>query len=100
MRKTLKQIFAEYGVIAVVLYLAIFFVVLVGAWFAIRSGWAPRGVAGTAGAWTAAYIVTKLTQPVRIAATILLTTFVGKLWRRPVGTGDSEAKTPGRAEKL
>lgn len=97
MRKTLKNVLAEYGLIAVVLYLAIFFAVFIGAWFGIRLGWAPDGVAGNAGAWTAAYIVTKLTQPLRIAATVLLTTFVGKLWRRekPGGPGsDAGAVIP------
>lgn len=83
MRKTLKQIFAEYGAIAVVVYLTIFFMVFIGAWLGIRLGWAPGGVAGAAGTWTAAYIVTKITQPLRIAATVLLTTFIGKFWRRP-----------------
>lgn len=82
MRKTLKNILAEYGMIAVVLYLTIFFAVFIGAWFGIRLGWAPGGIAGNAGAWTAAYLFTKLTQPLRIAATVVLTTFVGKLWRR------------------
>ncbi len=82
MRKTLKKILAEYGAIAVVLYLSIFFVVFIGAYFAITLGWAPASVAGTAGAWTAAYIVTKITQPLRIAGTVVLTTFLGKMWDR------------------
>ena len=82
MRKTLKNILAEYGAIAVVLYLTIFFVVFIGAYFAISLGWAPKSVAGSAGAWTAAYIVTKLTQPLRIAGTVVLTTFLGRLWDR------------------
>jgi len=82
MRKTLKKILAEYGAIAVVIYLTVFFVVFVGAYFAISLGWAPESVAGTAGAWTAAYIVTKITQPLRIAGTIVLTTFLGKMWDR------------------
>lgn len=94
MRKTLKNVFAEYGMIAVVLYLTIFLVVLIGAWLGIRFGWAPAGVAGNAGAWTAAYIVTKLTQPLRIAATVLLTTFIGKLWRAGVH-GKPEDAEPG-----
>ena len=55
MRKTLKKILAEYGAIAVVLYLSIFFAVFVGAYFAIRLGWAPESVAGIAGAWTAVF---------------------------------------------
>lgn len=82
MRKTLKQVLAEYGAIAVVLYLSIFAVVFVGSYFAIRLGWTPGSVAGNAGAWTAAYIVTKITQPLRIAVTVLLTTFIGRVWER------------------
>jgi hypothetical protein len=82
MRKTLKQILAEYGVIAVVLYLSIFTAVFVGSYFAIRLGWTPGTTVGNAGAWTAAYIVTKITQPLRIAATVVLTTFLGRMWER------------------
>ena len=37
MRRTLKEIFAEYGAIAVAVYLALFTFVLVGAYFAIRA---------------------------------------------------------------
>ena len=80
MRKTLKNILAEYGVIAVIVYLTLFTIVFVGSYFAIRLGWTPGSAAGQAGAWTAAYIVTKIAQPLRIAGTVLITTFVGKLW--------------------
>ncbi|MEO7502123.1 MAG: hypothetical protein ABIW94_05765 [Gemmatimonadaceae bacterium] len=82
MRTTLKQVFAEYGAIAVVLYLVLFTVVMIGAYLAIRLGWAPGGVTGQAGAWTAAYIITKLTQPLRIAATVALTALIGRIWRK------------------
>lgn len=82
MRKTLSNILAEYGVIAVAIYLALFFVVFVGAWFAIELGWAPAGVTGKAGAWTAAYIVAKITQPLRIGATVVLAAFIGRMWER------------------
>lgn len=90
MRKTLKKVLAEYGAIAVVLYLTIFFAVFIGSYFAIQLGWAPESVAGTAGAWTAAYIITKVMQPLRIASTVVLTTFLGKLWdkrRKPEVAG-------------
>ncbi|HEY0243533.1 MAG TPA: hypothetical protein VGC52_12790 [Gemmatimonadaceae bacterium] len=80
MRKTLKNILAEYGMIAVVVYLTLFAIVFVGSYFAIRLGWTPGSAAGQAGAWTAAYLVTKVAQPLRIAATVLITTFLGKLW--------------------
>ena len=102
MRKTLKNIFAEYGAISVVVYLTIFFIVLVSAWLGIRLGWAPGGVAGAAGTWTAAYIVTKITQPLRIAATVVLTTFIGRLWDRRHSKNlppTSSAAIPGTTDK-
>lgn len=96
MRKTLKNVFAEYGAIAVVVYLSLFAIVLVGSYFAIRLGWTPGGVAGQAGAWTAAYLVTKIAQPLRIAATVLITTFVGRLWEnRKTLRGAANEQTPG-----
>jgi len=95
MRKTLKNVFAEYGAIAVGVYLTLFTLVLVGSYFAIRLGWAPGGVAGQAGAWTAAYLVTKIAQPLRIAATVLITTFLGRLWEnRKTLRGAGDEQTP------
>lgn len=77
-----KQLLAEYGPVAVAIYFTLFFGVLVGFYLAINAGWAPEGVAGNAGAWTAAYLATKLTQPLRIGATLVLTPIVGRLWPR------------------
>jgi ABC-type siderophore export system fused ATPase/permease subunit len=82
MRKTIQNIFAEYGAIAVVVYFAIFFLVLLGFWAAFRFGWKPSSAAATVGVWTAAYIATKLTQPVRIIATLVVTPLVAKLHER------------------
>lgn len=82
MKKTLKEILSEYGAIAVVVYLVLFALVLIGSFFAIRFGWTSNSAASTAGIWTAAYIVTKLTQPFRIAATVLLSAFIGRMWER------------------
>jgi hypothetical protein len=82
MKKTLKEILAEYGAIAVVVYLVLFAVVLFGSYFAIRFGWTTKSAASTAGIWTAAYIVTKITQPLRIAATVVLSAFIGRIWDR------------------
>ncbi len=98
MRKTLKTVFAQYGAIAVVVYLLLFTMVLVGSYLAIRLGWTPGGVAGQAGAWTAAYVVTKIAQPLRIAATVLITTFVGRMWERrspDTGRQSPDAGTQG-----
>lgn len=82
MKKTLKEILAEYGAIAVVVYLLLFTIVLIGSYFAIRFGWTAKSTAGDAGTWAAAYIVTKITQPLRIAATVVLSAFIGRLWER------------------
>ena len=90
MRATLQEILSKYGPIAVALYLAIFALVLGASYFAIRVGWNPEGVAGGAGVFTAAYLVTKITQPLRIAATVLLTPIVGRVWRRGGEPPESE----------
>jgi hypothetical protein len=81
-RRTLKQIAAEYGAVAVVVYLAIFTAVLLGSWAAIHFGWKPEGAGGRVGSFTAAYIATKLSQPLRIAATLALTPLVAKAYER------------------
>jgi hypothetical protein len=88
MRKTIQSIFAEYGTIAVVIYLAIFTLVLLGFAAAFRFGWRPSSAAATAGIWTAAYIATKLTQPLRIIATLAVTPFVAKLYERVIRPGN------------
>lgn len=81
-RRTLKQIAAEYGTVAVVVYLTIFTVVLLGSWAAISFGWKPSSVGAGVGSFTAAYIATKITQPLRIAATLALTPIVARAWER------------------
>ncbi len=85
MRKTLKEVLTEYGPIALILYLAIFAIVLGTTYFAIRSGWAPESAAGKTGTFAAAYIVTKLTQPFRILATAALTPVVARVYERVRG---------------
>jgi len=81
-RRTLKQIAAEYGAVAVVVYLTIFTVVLLGSWAAVGLGWKPGSVGGGVGTFAAAYIFTKLTQPLRIAATLALTPLVARAYER------------------
>ena len=85
MRKTIQKLLVEYGPIAVVVYFAIFFRVIFGFWAAIRFGWQPSTTAGTLGIWTAAYIATKLTQPLRIIATLAVTPLVAKVYERITG---------------
>ncbi|HUQ19727.1 MAG TPA: hypothetical protein VM099_08960 [Gemmatimonadaceae bacterium] len=85
MRKTAEKLLAEYGTIAVVVYFVIFFLVLFGFWAAISFGWKPSSATGTVGVWTAAYIATKLTQPLRILATLAITPLVAKVYDRITG---------------
>jgi hypothetical protein len=81
-QKTLKKLAVEYGSIAVVVYLGIFTLVIVGFWAAIRFGWSPSSAVANAGAWTAAYLATKLTQPLRIVATIAVTPVIARILSR------------------
>ncbi|HYD53755.1 MAG TPA: hypothetical protein VEA99_14055 [Gemmatimonadaceae bacterium] len=85
MRRSIQELLTEYGTVALVVYLVIFALTLTGFIVAIRFGWTPRGAAGSAGVLAAAYIATKLTQPIRIAATVVLTPIVAKLYERVVG---------------
>ena len=82
MKKNLKQLLTEYGSVALVVYLTIFVAVLAGFWAAIRLGWRTESTAGTAGTLAGAYLATKLTQPLRIAATLVLTPIVAKLYEK------------------
>jgi O-antigen ligase len=81
-RNTIKHILAEYGTIALVVYFAIFFLALGGFWMAIRFGWRSQSTAAGVGTFAAAYIATKLTQPLRIAVTAVLTPVIGRLYER------------------
>jgi hypothetical protein len=96
-RKTAQRLLAEYGVAAVIVYFTIFFAVLFGAWALIRAGWQPSSAAGGVGTFTAAYLVTKVAQPLRIAATIALTPLVARAWDRLRGrpvTAEATAPAP------
>src|ERR1700742_1481322 len=92
MRKKLGDVLAEYGVIAIVLYLAMFVLVLVGAYFALSAGWRPSGVAAKGGTWALAWIIAKLTTPFRLAAAVALSPIVARVVDRVRG------KAPRRPE--
>lgn len=88
MKKTVQKLITEYGTVALIVYFAIFFAVLGGFWLAIRFGWRPSSAAGNVGTLAAAYIATKLTQPIRIAATLVATPIVAKLYDRVRGRAE------------
>jgi hypothetical protein len=81
-KRTFKNLFEEYGVTALVLYFVIFALVFGVSYIAIRAGWTPKSARGTAGALFAAYVVAKITQIPRIAATVLLTPIVARFYER------------------
>lgn len=95
MKKTVQNLLAEYGAVAVVVYFVIFFGVLAGFYLAIRFGWRPSSAAGTMGTFAAAYIATKLAQPIRIAATVVLTPFIAKAYEKIRGRGASNKVVDG-----
>jgi Kef-type K+ transport system membrane component KefB len=89
-----RNLLVEYGVTALVVHYVIFALVIVGFWAAIRLGWQPSTAVGSVGTWTAAYIMTKIVQPLRIFATLAVTPFIAKLYERvtgrPVGPRSSD----------
>lgn len=87
-KPSLKQRFealvADYGKFVLPLYFGIFILTWTGFAFAIQNGFEVESTTGGAGTWAAAYVATKLTQPIRIGATLLLTPFVARLFgKRP-----------------
>ena len=80
----LKTLLDEYGALAMVIYFVLFGVVLAGFCLAIAAGVHVRSGAGGAGLVGAAWLATKLTQPLRIVATLALVPVVARLrnWLR------------------
>jgi hypothetical protein len=78
---------AEYGPVALWVYFGIFAVVLAAFAIAIKLGFQTEGAASTAGTLGAAWLATKVTQPLRIVATLAVTPLVMRVlrWIRPRG---------------
>jgi hypothetical protein len=81
-RQRLERLFADYGPVAVVTYFVIFFGTWGGFAAALSFGIQMEGVAAGAGTIGAAWLATKVTQPLRIGATIVATPFAARLWHR------------------
>ena len=80
-RAKLKALLEEYGRVAVWTYLVIWMAVLGGFAVAISAGFEPSTAKGDAGALISAWVATKLTQPLRIVATLGLTPLVARVVR-------------------
>ena len=99
LRSRYERLVEEYGAAALVVYFTLFFGTLFVFWIAISRGFEPEGwVAGT-GTLGGAYLATKLTQPLRIAATLVLTPLAVSAWRRirrgPPGSPRRGTPSPG-----
>lgn len=89
-KERLQQLFAEFGTVAIVTYFVIFFGTWAWFWWAIGQGWSPDGAAGEMGRIGGSYAATKLTQPVRIGVTLLITPFIAALVHKVRGSRPAE----------
>jgi hypothetical protein len=81
-KERLRGLFNRYGAVAVVVFVALSVAVLGSVWTAMQLGWRPDSAAGRAGTFGAAYVVYRLTLPLRIAGTMVLTPLVARLIER------------------
>ncbi|MCB9777442.1 MAG: DUF1279 domain-containing protein [Alphaproteobacteria bacterium] len=93
-KKSYKDLVARYGRVAVITYFSIFFSVLGAFWIAVQQGvdlaqglqalgFDTAGATSRSGTFVVAYGFTKLTQPLRIAATVVLTPLIARFVGRP-----------------
>jgi hypothetical protein len=85
LKDRLQGLLSEYGALALWVYFGIFFVVLAGFATAISFGFEVESEVATAGTLGAAYVATKVTQPLRILATLVFTPVVATFVRRVRG---------------
>ena len=92
MRNTLRRVLLTYGMTGLIIYLALHMIVLFAFAAAIYLGWRPSTITGHAGTWAAAYVLTKLTIPLRLALTAIMTPMVARRyelrdWGKGIGSG-------------
>jgi hypothetical protein len=83
-KQRLLALYEEYGTIALVIFVVIWLVTLGSLWTAVKMGWRPESAAGEAGTFGAAYIAFRITLPLRIGATMVLTPLAARalVWLR------------------
>jgi hypothetical protein len=74
----IKSLVAEYGPVAIGVYLVLWAGVLLCFGGALLLGFQPEGASGTGGVLFASWVAVKLTQPARIALTAVLTPIVAR----------------------
>lgn len=95
-RARFKELLADYGRVALWTYFSIFALVLGGFALAISFGLSVESAEGGVGTLGAAYVATKVTQPLRIFATLGLTPIVAALLQR--WKGDKPQAKPAAAD--
>ncbi len=74
----IKRLVAEYGPVAIGVYLVLWAAVLLCFGGALLLGFEPEGASGAGGILFASWVAVKLTQPARIALTAVLTPVVAR----------------------
>jgi hypothetical protein len=92
LKERLQGLFAEYGRVAIYTYFAIFLLVRAGFARALQFGVEVESAGAGATVLGGAYVATKLTQPLRIFATLLLTPPVAALQRRLLAPPSTPSK--------
>lgn len=82
-KERLQELMAEYGSIALIVFFSLFVLTYMGFYLAIEAGVdVGDSTAGATGTYVAAWLATKLTMPLRIGATLLLTPLVAFVWHK------------------
>ncbi len=97
LKQRLEEHLAEYGPIALVIYLTISALTITGFYIAIKTGLRSDSSTGTAGTLLAAWLASKLTLPLRIGATFILTPIAATIMHK---FGKGKSKLPNTKEKL
>lgn len=93
LRERLGHLIAEYGQIALVVYLAVSLLTIAGFAVAIGSGLRTSTATGTLAVIGAAWVAAKATIPLRILVVLGVTPIVGSLWRRRRGRSASSTSS-------
>jgi hypothetical protein len=78
----IQDLIDEYGKIALVIYLVLWAAVVLGTLTAIFLGYTGEKVSGIWAMFVASWVIAKVTQIPRIAATVALTPLVAAWWRK------------------
>jgi hypothetical protein len=96
MASKMETILAKYGRIGIIVYFSIFFLTLFGFWTLLTAGvdirtWSFFSSLGDVGAIGLAYAATKLTQPIRIALTLVCTPLIDRFFPANVNQQDEDS---------